>query len=109
MNIEVHSRSSFRAQYAELQNSDGTVRKNVFADVSLPGLAPVLKNPLMQFAFMKYLTREVAALNLRKGQHFSPMSFSIIRLQKLGYYCEPVPSGFVPAIKFYLGFLEALK
>ena len=42
------TRTMFRANYVDLNTRNGEARANVFADITLPALAPVLRNPLLQ-------------------------------------------------------------
>lgn len=102
------TRAMFRANYADLNSRTGEARANVFADITLPALAPVLRNPLLQVAFLRYLTNEIFALNLHEKQNVDGYAMAIDRLQKLGYYGTPVPVGFAGKIKFYWAFFNAI-
>ena len=42
------TRTMFRANYVDLNTRNGEARANVSADITLPALAPVLRNPLLQ-------------------------------------------------------------
>ncbi len=102
------TRNMFRANYADLNSRTGEARANVFADITLPALAPVLRNPLLQMAFLRYLTNEIFALNLQEKQNVDSYAIAIDRLQKLGYYGTPVPAGFADKAKFYWDFFKAI-
>jgi len=102
------TRTMFRANYADLNTRTGDARANVFADITLPALAPVLRNPLLQMAFLRYLTNEIFSLNLHDKQNVDGYAMAIDRLQKLGYYGTPVPSGIADKAKFYWAFINAI-
>ncbi len=102
------TRTMFRANYVDLNTRKGEARANVFADITLPALAPVLRNPLLQMVFLQYMTNEIFALNLREKQSIDGYAMAIDRLQKLGYYGKPVPTGFSDKAKFYWAFFNAI-
>lgn len=102
------TRSMYRAHYSDLNSPAGDSRSNVFADISLPALAPVLQNALLQMVFLQYMTNEIHALNLSEKQKVDGYALAIDRLQKLGYYGVPIPAGFVEKVKFYWSFFLAI-
>lgn len=102
------TRAMYRANYADLNTRNGSARSNVFADVTLPAIAPVLRNPLLQVAFHRYLTNEIFALNLGVNQTVDSYAMAVDRLQKLGYYGKEAPVGIAEKCKFYWGFYCAI-
>lgn len=103
----LNTRETYRLGYLDLQNMDGTLKTNVLSDVSIFGLAPVLKNPFCQYAFVKRIQLEVTALNLRDPQAVM-YSHAISKLVSMGYYCKPAPQGWKNKIHFYCDFLKLL-
>ena len=54
------------------------------------------------------MTNEIFAMNLREKQNIDGYAMAIDRLQKLGYYGKPVPTGFPDKAKFYWAFFNAI-
>lgn len=110
MKNNLTTRDQYRLAYCDLHHKSGTARTNVLADVSLTGLAPVLRNPLAMFFFNQYVARQVAALNLRKPEDFRARPLAIRLLKQMrGVYCVEMPQGFLARLKFVNGFIQQLR
>lgn len=98
--------TQYRMTYTDLHNADGTATVNVYADVSMLGLAPVLKNPLCLYFFLEHMKAVVGGLRLTNPEQFDSRPLAIRELKSLGYYGEPAPAGLVAKLKFYAQFMR---
>lgn len=103
------TRQAFRLRHNQLVDGNGKPRVSVLADVSLHGLAPVLKNPLAAIRFTQHMQSEVARLNLRDPSAFNARPAAIMELKRLGYYGVDVPSGMFAKLKFYAEFFKSME
>lgn len=108
MNRNLGTRQSFRLGYTDLQNANGTLKENVLADISVYGMAPVLKNPFCQYAFVNKVRMNVNALHTKNPDRYMYPT-AIMLLKELGYYCEQPPKGLFAKLKWYVAFMEKLK
>lgn len=102
----MNTHSQYRMTYTDLHNADGTATVNVYADVTMLGLAPVLKNPLCCYFFLEHMKCVVAGLRLSNPQAYDARPLAIRELKSLGYYGESAPAGLVAKFKFYMQFLR---
>lgn len=100
--------SQYRKTYTELHYRNGLSKVNVYADVSMLGLAPVLNNPLCLYFFMRHMQSLVSGLRLQNPKAFDARPLAIMTLNSLGYYGEPAPSGLKAKCNFYMKFLSKI-
>jgi len=103
MQQPISSRQKYRLGYTDLHHRNGKAKNNVLADISLAGLAPVLRNPLCMHIFIKRLQQEVLALNLKNPSNHMH-SQAIYKLKRMGYYCVEPPKGIFNKYFFYRDF-----
>lgn len=104
----MNSNSRYRMNYTDLHYPNGTAKGNVYADVSMTGLAPVLGNPVCLFFFLKHMQTVVSGLRLQSPSSYDSRPLAIKTLKALGYYGEAVPSGLRAKWGFYLRFLQQM-
>lgn len=98
--------SQYRRTYTELHHTNGSCKVNVFSDVTMLGLAPVLNNPLCLFFFLRHMQNLVSGLRLQNPKGFDARPLAIMTLKSLGFYGEHVPAGLKAKCSFYLKFLS---
>ena len=104
----MNTHSQYRLTYTALHHANGSPKVNVYADVSMLGLAPVLGNHMCLYFFLKHMQGLVGGLRLHNPKEYDARPLAIKTLKEMGFYGEPVPSGMKAKLGFYLAFMSKM-